>query len=324
MPPGMSTPVPEILEGPRLPARVRDLPTPPARLYLHGVFPRGPSVAIVGTRTPTLAGEQYARHLAGVLARQGIAILSGGAAGIDTAAHLGALDVGGVTVVVAPSGFDRPYPAQNRELFQRIVANGGAFLSSHAPDVPALESSFFPRNRLLAALAHLLIVAEAPCRSGARNAARHARALGRPRFVVAHPPWSSRGTGWLVELGLGAQVLDQPKRVLAALAQQGLHRVPLGASPEPVPAPVEAFLGRGSGSGSSPRAAPAPRPPASDPDVERVAVAVENGATHPDEIAERTGFGIPRVQQLLLTLELEGVLVATPSNRGAPITRRKH
>ena len=324
MPPGMSTPPPDVLEGARLPHRVHDLPRPPARLYLHGELPRGPAVAIVGTRGPTLAGEQFARHLAGVLAREGVAILSGGALGIDTAAHRGALDVGGKTVVVAPSGYAHPYPSENAGLFQEIVARGGGFVSSHAPDVPAGTTSFFPRNRLLAAFAHLLIVAEAPCRSGARNAARHARALGRQVFVVPHAPWNSRAGAWLVELALGARVLDQPKRVLAALAELGLLWVPLGASSsEPIPAPVEPFLAVPDAS-SSPRAAPAPRAPVADPELEEVARAVEGGASHPDEIAERTGFAIPRVQQLLLTLELEGVLVATPSNRGAPITSGKH
>jgi DNA processing protein len=229
----------EILEGSRLPPRVHDLDELPERLYLHGSFPRGPAVAIVGTRQPTLAGEQYARHLAGVLAREGVAIFSGGAAGIDSAAHRGALDVGGMTVVVAPSGFDRPFPIENAGLFREIVERGGGFISSHAPDVVAAPPAFFARNRLLAALVHVLIVAEAPYRSGARNAAAHARALGRTVFTVAHAPWNLRGVGWAVELGLGAKVLDQPKRVLRVLRDLGLHPLPLGPGPAPVPPPVE-------------------------------------------------------------------------------------
>ena len=137
-----------VLERGRLPPRLADLPEPPTRLYLHGELPGGPAAAIVGTRYPSDDGEQYARHLAGVLAAEGVAILSGGASGIDTAAHRGALDVGGFTLVVAPSGFDRPYPEDNAELYAEIVARGGGFLSAVPPQVPATNDRFFLRNRL--------------------------------------------------------------------------------------------------------------------------------------------------------------------------------
>lgn len=319
----MTQPSPDVLCGARLPPRVRDLPKPPEVLFVHGELPRGPSVAIVGTRNPTLDGAAYARHLAGVLARAGVVVVSGGARGIDTAAHEGALDVGGPTVVVAPSGFERPFPEENAALFQRIASEGGAFLSAHAPEVPASQPSFFSRNALLVALAHAVVVAEAPYRSGASNAASQARRLGRPLFVVPHAPWNRRGTLWIAELGRGARLLTDPSDVLRALEDASLPLLPRADAPAPAPAPAPALAREGEPP-SRPEPAPPPVPFHPDPEARAVIEAHAAGARHPDEIARRTGLSIPRIQYLLLTLTLQGVLVAAPLNQGARVSKRKH
>src|SRR6266849_4277344 len=117
MPEGVET----CLMGSALPSRLAHLEAPPERLFLRGELPRGPAVAIVGTRHPTTRGAEYARELAFELAQAGVAVLSGGAEGIDTEAHRGALAAGGVTVVVAPAGFEHPFPEQNAELFRAVV-----------------------------------------------------------------------------------------------------------------------------------------------------------------------------------------------------------
>src|SRR5688572_30942884 len=128
-------PSPQLLEGAALPFCLRHLPEPPARLYLHGTLPSGPRVAIVGTRLPTDAALEYAGYLAGWLAERGIAVVSGGAKGIDAAAHQGALAASGSTLVVASSSFDRPFPSEHRQLFEDIVARGGGYLSRFARGV---------------------------------------------------------------------------------------------------------------------------------------------------------------------------------------------
>ena len=112
-------------------ARDVDLPQPPEKLFIHGQLPPGPCVAIVGTRHPTPEARDYAVELAARLAERGVAIVSGGAEGIDAAAHEGALKVGGTTLVVGPSSFDRPFPEEHGALFERIVASGGAYLSAY-------------------------------------------------------------------------------------------------------------------------------------------------------------------------------------------------
>jgi len=288
----------EELTGARLPPRVSDLPASPQRLYLHGRLPRGPAVAIVGTRKASERGIAFTRALAAELARAGVAVLSGGARGIDTAAHEGALDGGGATVVVTPAGFDHPYPEENRGLYERVLSGGGGYLSLFPDDAPAVRATFFARNAVLAALAHAVIVTETPIVSGARNAAKWARQLGRALFVVPHSPWESAGAGAILELRLGARPLDRAKEVLTFLRSSGLHPLSGGVRLEGITAAAEQ---------GELWAAPAD-PIEPDPVLE----AVRRGAVHPDEIAERTGLSPALVQRRILTLTLSGVLVPGP------------
>ncbi|HET7541954.1 MAG TPA: DNA-processing protein DprA [Polyangiaceae bacterium] len=290
------------LTGSALPGRLADLAEPPQRLFLRGELPRGPAVAIVGTRHPSDAYARFARDLARDLAGAGVAVLSGGAQGIDSEAHRGALAGGGVTVVVAPAGFERPYPEENAELFREIVAAGGAYLSLPEPDCPATRGIFFARNACLVALAHLVVVVESPVRSGARNAAAYARRLGRPLFVVPAAPWHGNGRGCLAELRLGAKVLLSVKDLLRALRDQNLH--PVGSTPlaPGLSRPLQESLS------FTETSSPVPA---------RVAVleAVQNGAGSSDEICLTTGLRPARVSEVILTLRLEGVLVTGPSGR---------
>ena len=236
-------------------------------------------------------------------------ILSGGAEGIDTAAHEGAISAGAPTVVVAPSAFDRPFPEKNRALFQRIIRDGGGHITAEPPHTPAANPKFFPRNSYLAALAHVLVVVESPIRSGARNAAKWARRLGRPLFVVPAVPWNPHGVGCIAELKLGARPLAGPKDVLRVLSQSAFHWLPMADG------------------GVRTAGCPAPAPPAA-PDQQTLGTfityppgspagtllaAVSAGAGNVDGIAQRTGLAPTKVEELLLTLAKDGVLVADPS-----------
>jgi DNA processing protein len=289
-----------LLEGARMPPRLADLAEPPERLFLRGELPRGPAVAIVGTRRPSAEAAAFTRALAAELASAGVAVLSGGAEGIDTAAHEGALDVGGLTTVVAPAGFGRPFPEQNAELFRRVVEGGGGYLSLVPDEQPATRTVFFARNACLVALSHAVVVTQLPVRSGAANAAKWARELGRALFVVPHSPWVAQGRGALRELRLGAQPLDRAQDVLRHLTAAGLHGLP-PARPEQ----LELAAWRGPSEGrpaDSSTAAP----------VDPVVAAVQAGASHADEIAQVTGLSLAVVQQRILTLALSGVLVPGP------------
>ena len=310
----MAAPVSRVLEGDLLPPRLRDLAEPPLRVHLVGELPRGPGVAVVGTRTPSNEGRAFAGNLAAGLAREGIVVLSGGADGIDTAAHEGALVAGGATVVVAPAGCRRPFPEGNRLLFDRITASGGAYLSLVPDDEPAIQASFFARNACLVALSHAVVVVETRVRGGARNAAKWARRLGRPLLVVPSAPWIPSGTGCQLELRRGAawclhlaDVLEELERALAI--PQGLAAAARRESPAEEPIQQELpFLGDPSGIKG-------------EPDALRVLRAVQGGARHLDAICELTGLPPGVVQSHVLTLTLEGVLVAGPAGalRATPV-----
>jgi DNA processing protein len=292
-------PRPEELRGSRLPTRLFDLAQPPECVYLRGELPHAPAVAIVGTRKPSPEAERFAVSLAAELGSAGVVVFSGGAEGIDTAAHRGALRAGARTVVVAPSGFGRPYPEKNAELFRSVVEQGGAFVSLVPDDCVASNPAFFARNACLVALSHALVLVEAPIRSGARNAVKWARRLGRSLLVVPHPPWNDRGVGSLLELRVGASLCTRARDVLDELERVMLHPLASPANPERLPTaqtelPFAETLALGK-------------------DVAIVLAAIKDGATTPDAIGERTGLSAALVQNHILTLTLEGVLAPDPS-----------
>jgi DNA processing protein len=277
-------------------------------------------VAIVGTRQATRPARRFACRLAVELSSAGVAILSGGALGIDTEAHLGALRAGGPTVVVAPAGFERPYPPENALLFQSILQAGGAYLSARAPTEAADFGAFFRRNAVLAALAHAVVVVEAPVRSGARNAAQHARQLGRPLLVVPAAPWNVRGRGCIVELRLGARVLASFRDVLGALAEQRLHPIPLGkATEQPL---LVRRRRRETVRPSLPRAV-VPYGDADDArELRAVMAAVRAGATGTDELAVSLGMPARAVQRSVLMLTLRGEVMMDATGQIRLVERR--
>jgi DNA processing protein len=171
------------------PPQLRDLPHPPARLWTIGrvdLTAGRPIVAIVGTRNATPYGERVTRELARALSRAGACIVSGMARGIDAAAHRAALDEGGDTVAVLGTGIDVPYPVGHRVL-HRTIGERGLLVAELPPGTRAFKGCFPRRNRIIAALASVTIVVEAPRGSGALNTAEQVLDLGRTLGVVPGP-----------------------------------------------------------------------------------------------------------------------------------------
>jgi DNA processing protein len=181
-----------------------------------------PAVAIVGARAASRSGMDRAHTLARHLVGAGAQIISGGALGIDGAAHRGSLDGGGTTTVVLGSGVDVPYPERHAPLFDRIVAQGGALVSMFPCGMQPRRCTFVARNPLIAALADLVIVVEAEVRSGSMSTARAAREQGRA--LAACP--GSPGTMRLLAGGATALV-ENGEDALAALS--GTPRLPVSA-----------------------------------------------------------------------------------------------
>lgn len=152
------------------------------------------AVAVVGTRAATSYGEHVTGEIAGDLAVDGWTVVSGGAYGIDGAAHRAALGVGGSTVAILACGVDRAYPAGHERLLRQI-ADHGVVISEYPPGTPPARYRFLARNRIVAALSDGVVVVEAGWRSGARNTASWSRALGRPVMAVPGPVTSASSTG---------------------------------------------------------------------------------------------------------------------------------
>jgi DNA processing protein len=173
-------------------------PIPPLALWVRGAGTLESlgvrSVAIVGSRASTPYGNHVTSELAAGLARREFTVVSGGAYGIDAAAHRAALAVGEPTVIVSAGGLDRAYPAANTALFD-LAAADGLVISESPPGSAPQRRRFLTRNRLIAALGTGSLVVEAAQRSGAMNTASHARRLRRPVMAVPGPVTSAMSAG---------------------------------------------------------------------------------------------------------------------------------
>jgi DNA processing protein len=273
------------------PARLRALPDAPPELHVrHGDHAPGErgwpwtqaahSVAIVGARAARLEAVDQARSLARDLAGRGVMIVSGGALGVDAAAHRGALDShaatgAGATVAVFGCGIDVVYPAQHQGLFDEIRAAGGVLLSQFRPGTPPRPANFVRRNAVIAGLADAVVVIGAGATSGALHTAAAARALGR---VVAAMPGSA---GCDALIAHGAAVVTCAADVWQALAGT-------------------------------------PRRPSADLPAQGSLAARVLALLHPEhacacgDIATRAGLSSREVARALTGLELEGLAIARP------------
>jgi DNA processing protein len=231
----------------RYPACLKDLNAPPAVLYVDGKLPdfsRKIAIAMVGTREATPYGVQVAAQLATELVQRGAIVVSGGALGVDTASHRGALMGGGCTVAVLGCGFHARYLRTNESL-RRQIARTGALISEYSPDTPVHQGSFPMRNRIIAALSKGTVVVEAGEKSGALITARDALELGRDVFAVPGNILSKCSAGVHRMLKEGAKpvthagdILEEYEPVYGAYLQQAPQVQPEFPVPvqEPVPA----------------------------------------------------------------------------------------
>ncbi|KJQ52948.1 DNA-processing protein DprA [Microbacterium sp. SA39] len=169
----------------------------PSALWVRGrteLLVAEPRVSLVGARASSGYGEHVAAEIAGDLAATGTVIVSGGAYGIDGAAHRAALGVDGATIAFLAGGVDRSYPAGHQQLIRQI-AEAGAVVSEPPCGAAPTKWRFLARNRLIAALGHATVVIEAGWRSGSLNTAGHAAALGRPLGAVPGPVTSAASAG---------------------------------------------------------------------------------------------------------------------------------
>ena len=213
------------------PASLREIADPPWVLYVKGKLPNLTAyLAVVGSRKATGYGLSIAERFSRVLASEKIAIVSGGAYGIDAAAHEGALLGGGKTISVLGSGLARPYPVRHKGLFQRI-SETGAVISEFSPFTPPMAYQFPMRNRIIVGLSSGVLVVEAALKSGAMITAHLAADEGRDVYAVPGPieSFTSKGTHALIKEG--AHLVDDPQDLLDVYfpedVPKGAHAVEL-------------------------------------------------------------------------------------------------
>ena len=188
-------------------------------------------VAIVGSRASSSYGTGVARSLGASLGRAGVTVVSGMAHGVDSAAHLGALDVEAPTIALLPGPADRPYPPSRRALHRRITATGAAV--SELPPGSTVRRWMFPaRNRIIAALAAMTVVVEAGARSGSLVTAAFALGLGREVGAVPGQITRPQASGSNALLANGATVVRGPQDVLDALFGIGVRAAATDDRPE--------------------------------------------------------------------------------------------
>lgn len=178
--------------------------SPPAVLFYKGELPScSKTIAVVGSRKSTPYGDKVAYQIAKELSEKHVTIISGGARGIDTQAHIGALDGGDYTVIVAAFGLDYVYPPENKSLFEKVISSGGAIISEYPLGTAPLGRQFPARNRIIAGLSYGVVVIEATKRSGALITVDFALEEGRDVFSVPGSIYSvsSEGTNELLRKG---------------------------------------------------------------------------------------------------------------------------
>ncbi|MEG4849356.1 DNA-processing protein DprA [Microcoleus sp. B5-D4] len=294
---------------PDYPRLLLEIPNPPPVLYYRGLVDvkenQGitPTVAIVGTRSPSEYGRRWTRKFSTALARSGFTVVSGLAAGIDTEAHTGCLEAGGRTFAVVGTGVDIVYPKQNERLCDRILQHG-LVISEYPVGTQPNRTNFPRRNRIIAGLSRATIVIEAPHKSGALITAYQANDFCRDVYVLTARLDDERSFGCLELLSKGAHpILPNSDRLLS---EDRLLEM-LGAMPKLDRAEQLSLF--------PPNPTVEKQGPPLEPELAKVLSAIESGPISFDVIVEAAGLEAGTVSSILLQLELLGLVSQLPGMR---------
>jgi DNA processing protein len=276
------------------PPLLRRIACPPPVLFVEGAISAlaGPQVAVVGSRSPTASGRELALERATGLSKYALTITSGLALGIDSAAHLGALQAHGASIAVMGTGPGQVYPARHRRLAARIVEQGGALVTEFVPGTRPEPSNFPRRNRIISGLSLGVLVVEAALPSGSLLTAQCALEQDREVMALPGPVRSPLSRGCHELLRNGAALIETPEDVLRAL---GDRFRPAGIAVE---------------TGSHPPGAAAVALAALGGDERRVLEATGFEETPTETIVLRSGLGAAATGATLVRLELKGLIVS--------------
>lgn len=290
------------LTDPAYPPLLKQIPDPPIALFARGDVSllAQPQLAMVGSRNPSVEGRRNAEEFAAYLAQCGLVITSGMALGIDAASHKGALKKG-QTVAVWGTGLDKAYPPRNRELAEEIAAKG-LVVTEFPPGTPPLPTHFPRRNRIISGLSVGTLVVEAARQSGSLITARLASEQGREVFAIPGSIHNPMAKGCHRLLRDGAKLVESAADILEELSPLlGLEAAPQpGAQPAP----------------GAESAAP------EDPEYKLLLNSLDFAPTSVDALVERTGLTPDVVSSMLLMLELQGHVEASPGGRYSRVNKR--
>jgi DNA processing protein len=270
------------------PAILRNIADPPLVLYVTGSVDAlaDPAVAIIGTRRPTVYGQEMARQLGFMLAKAGYVVVSGLALGIDALAHRGALQAEGRTVAVIGGALDRLYPRENEELAREMALQGGAVLCEYPFGRSPDRQTFPMRNRIVSGLVKGVVVVEAPLRSGTLITVDQALDQGRTVMAVPGRADSPASAGCHRLIRNGARLVTSADEVLEELQ--------------------ELFPSAGTRPGARPaEAVEAPRPPPASAEERRLLACIGKEPVHIDTVIGESGLPAGTVNAMVVGLQIQ-------------------
>jgi DNA processing protein len=306
---------------PRYPKRLREIPDPPALLYVQGDVSllRNPSVAVVGARECTLLGLQSVERISTDLSRFGITVVSGLAAGIDRQAHMAGLSGIGGSIAVLGAGLDVHYPPENEDVRQALERRG-LVVTEFGPGTRPEARNFPYRNRIISGLSLGVLVAEAASRSGSLITARLATEQGREVFALPGPLGQPTFAGCHRLIKQGAALVESAEDIVRTLRYQ--FSAELLSVPKALPVQAQPAAAQSARATAYPRppapATPAPVAPRELPanltDEERSLLSglTQEGKVHIDSLIQTLGWESHAVSRRLLVLEMQGLVRQWP------------
>jgi len=300
------------LQDAAYPERLRQIPDPPAVLYVRGRLPAVDEcacIAVVGTRHASAYGLQMAANLGGEIAEGGGVVVSGLAEGCDGVAMEAALRAGGAVIGVLGTSIDTVYPAKNRWLFREVVGRG-ALVSEHGPGVRTFSGDFKARNRIISGLSLGVAVAEAPVRSGTRVTVNRALEQARDVFAVPTAADGPNAEGYLALTRLGAVSVRNGAEILERYADRFARY-----SPNFAPTPIKKEIDKLQDMVYIDPQGPEPKWEELPEDQRRILQAMDRPNMHADEIIEATGLAAHKALAALTMLQVSGYVTQSAGRR---------
>lgn len=273
------------IDNKKYPERLRNIKNPPQELYVLGdeTILSNKGIAIIGSRCYTEYGKKYATKFSKELSEQNLTIISGMALGIDSFAHTACLSVGGKTIAVLGSGFNYIYPEENKELFYKIISNGGAVITEFKPNIMPNSKNFPIRNRIVSGLSCGVLVIEAAYRSGTSITAGLAKEQGKKVFCIPSNLDRTKGIGTNNLIKEGASLITCTNDILEELNLEKIQE-------------------------NNERKIIIP------PEYINIYNAIESEATNINIICKKLKTDISQINASLMLMELEGYIKSLPGN----------